>query len=291
VIASASSATARTASLTAIAMCCFAANSLLCRLALAAKIIDPASFTLLRVLSASAILVAIVAIRRRSQTSIKSWNWRSTVALFVYLIGFSFAYTWLSAGAGALVLFGSVQLVMYLVALWHGEKLPLLSWAALAVAAFGLVWLAAPGLDAPDPIGFALMTAAGVAWGVFSLLARGSSDPVGANMANFVGCIPLAATASVLSIGDFNISMAGVVLAVASGAIASGLGYAIWYAALAHLPRTHAAAVQLSVPAIAALGGVMLLSEPVTPRLVVASFAVLGGVAVVVYGRPSSKRA
>jgi drug/metabolite transporter (DMT)-like permease len=287
----AGSARAATIFLTAIAMCCFAANSLLNRLALASGVIDPASFTLVRVLSAAMILTLLVLARRASRPRFGSISWRSILALFAYLIAFSFAYTRLSAGAGALVLFGSVQLVMYIVALWHGEQLPVLSWAALATAACGLVYLAAPGLDAPDPVGTILMTVAGLAWGTFSLLGRGSSDPVGANMANFVGCIPLAGIASLLSASHFHISVAGVMLAVASGAIASGLGYAIWYAALKRLPRTHAAAVQLSVPVIAALGGVVLLSEPVTMRVVIASIAVLGGVAVVVYGRPASKPA
>lgn len=287
----AGSARTRTVLLTAIAMCCFAANSLLNRVALASEAIDPASFTLVRVLSAAAILTLIVTARRAARPQISSSNWRSILALFAYLIAFSFAYTRLSAGAGALVLFGSVQLVMYVVALWHREQLPVSSWAALATAACGLVYLAAPGLDAPDPVGMGLMTVAGIAWGTFSLLARGSSDPVGANMANFVGCVPLAAIASLFSASHFHISMPGVALGMASGAIASGLGYAIWYAAVKGLPRTHAAAVQLSVPVIAALGGVVLLSEPVTLRLMIASIAVLGGVAVVVYGQPASKGA
>ena len=266
-------------------MSCFGANSLLCRLALAPRLIDPATFSTVRVLSAVAVLTGVVVARSRRLPRVRLANWRTTASLFAYIIFFSFAYTRLSAGTGALILFGTVQFTMFAVALWRGERLPPRSWAALALAVCGQVYLVLPGVTAPDPLGAAFMAIAGVAWGLFSLLARSFGDPVDANADNFAGCIPLVALVSIGFAGDFHATMSGIALAVASGAIASGVGYVIWYAALRGLPRTHAATVQLSVPAIAAFGGVVLLSEPITARLVIASIALLGGVAVVVTRR------
>ena len=275
----------RTAALTSLAMVCFAANSLLCRLALAPQRIDAASFTTVRVLSASAMLVAIFAVSRRSLPSVSAGNWRQTASLFAYLVFFSFAYTRLSAGTGALLLFGAVQLTMFIAALRHGERFPMLSWAGLGLAVLGLLYLLLPGATAPDPLGAVFMIIAGTAWGLLSLLARGGRDPLAANLANFATCIPLVIAVSLALSGEFHVTAAGLSLAVASGAVASGLGYVIWYAALRGLARTHAATVQLAVPAIAAFGGVILLAEPVTTRLVVASCALLGGVAVVISRR------
>jgi drug/metabolite transporter (DMT)-like permease len=227
-------------------------------------------------------LTGIVVARRRRPPRLTKAGWPAVAALFAYLVFFSFAYEQLSAGTGALILFGAVQITMFTVALRAGEQFPKLSWAALGVAAVGLVYLVLPGVTAPDPLSAAFMALAGVGWGFVSILARGTPDPIENNASGFVGCLPLVAFVNLCLAHDFHVSAAGLGLAAASGAVASGLGYVIWYAALNGLPRTHAATVQLSVPAIAAFGGVLLLSEPITLRLVVASVALLGGVAVIV---------
>jgi drug/metabolite transporter (DMT)-like permease len=201
--------------------------------------------------------------------------------LFTYMVFFSFAYLSLSAGTGALILFGAVQLTMFIVALRGGEQFPLLSWIGLTLAILGLVYLVLPGVTAPDPLGVILMAIAGIAWGFYSLLGRGTTDPLVTTANNFIYSVPLVIVVSLFFIGDFNSSLKGLALAATSGAIASGLGYAIWYAALRGLTATRAATVQLSVPVIAAFGGVILLSEQITLRLLLASAATLGGVAIV----------
>ncbi len=205
--------------------------------------------------------------------------------LFTYMAFFSFAYLSLSAGTGALVLFGTVQLTMFIFALYQGEYFSPLSWVGLSAAILGLIYLASPGLTAPDPVGAVLMAIAGIAWGFYSLLGRGAADPLEATARNFVYSVPLALIVSLFFLRDFSSTSNGMALAVASGAIASGCGYVIWYAALAGLSRTRAATVQLTVPVIAAFGGVVLLSEQITLRLLIASAATLGGVALVVAQR------
>ena len=265
--------------LTATAMLAFAANSILCRLALGQGLIDAASFTAVRVISGAVVLSVILWLRQKPvQTAA---NWRSVVALFAYMASFSFAYLTLAVGTGALMAFGAVQLTMFTVALRSGEQFSMLSWAGLALAFAGLVYLVSPGLTAPDPLGAALMVIAGIAWGFYSLLGRAAADPVEATAWNFIYSVPLVIVTSLFFIGDFQVSITGVTLAVASGAIASALGYVIWYTALRGLRATTAATVQLSAPVIAAFGGVILLSEQVTLRLVVASALTLGGVALV----------
>jgi drug/metabolite transporter (DMT)-like permease len=207
--------------------------------------------------------------------------------LFTYMTFFSFAYLSLSAGTGALILFGAVQLTMFIVALRGKEQFPLLSWAGLTLAILGLVYLVSPGVTAPDPLGAVLMAIAGIAWGFYSLLGKGVTDPLEATANNFIYSVPLVIIISLFFMGDFNYSLSGLALAMASGAIASGLGYSLWYAALRGLTATRAATVQLSVPVIAAFGGVILLSEPITLRLLLASAATLGGVAIVLAQRMS----
>ncbi len=266
--------------LTAIAMLAFAANSLLCRMALGAGIVDAASFTSIRIVSGALMLGLLILPQWRSRCHMPP-NWRSVAALFGYMIFFSFAYLSLSAGTGALILFGAVQLTMFVVALRSGEHFPALSWLGLVLAIGGLVYLVSPGVTAPDPLGAALMAIAGIAWGWYSLLGRNAADPLASTAWNFIYSVPLAVITSLLFIGDFHVSINGALLAVASGAIASGLGYFIWYAALRGLTAMRAATVQLSVPVIAALGGVMMLGESVTLRLLLASIATLGGVAIV----------
>ena len=274
---------ANTLILTAAAMIAFAANSVLCRLALGAGLIDAASFATIRTISGALILAGILLVRRRAVTA--KPDWRSVLALYLYMVFFAFAYLSLSAGTGALILFGAVQLTMFTVALRSGEQFSAVSWAGLALAIAGLVYLVSPGLTAPDPLGAALMTVAGIAWGGYSLVGRSAADPTEATAHNFLYAVPLVVATSLVFIGDFDVTAAGAGYAVVSGAVASALGYAIWYTALKGLTGTGAATVQLSVPVIAAIGGVLLLSEAVTLRLVVASAATLGGVALVLTQR------
>ena len=279
---------ANTVFLTVVAMVAFAANSVLCRLALGAGLIDAASFATVRTISGAVLLAAILLLRQKKVAARP--DWRSVVALYLYMVFFAFAYLSLSAGTGALILFGAVQLTMFTVALRSGEQFPMISWAGLVLAIAGLVYLVSPGLTAPDPLGAALMTIAGISWGAYSLVGRSAKDPVEATAHNFLYAVPLVVATSLVFIGDFAITATGAAYAVVSGAVASGVGYVIWYAALRGLTGTGAATVQLSVPVIAAIGGVILLSEAVTLRLVVASAATLGGVALVLAQRNRSRR-
>lgn len=265
-------------------MLAFAANSLLCRLALGLELIDAATFTSVRMISGAVTLALILLLRGQAIERGKA-DWRTVITLFSYMAFFSFAYLSLSAGTGALILFGAVQLTMFIFALRAGEHFPLLSWAGLAIAILGLIYLVSPGVTAPDPWGAVLMAVAGVSWGFYSLLGRGAADPLQATARNFAYSVPLVLAVSLFFQGDFSISANGLLLAVASGALASGCGYVIWYAALPGLTATRAATVQLSVPAIAAFGGVVLLSEEATLRLLLASAATLGGLAIVLAGK------
>lgn len=278
----------RSALLTVVAMLAFAANSLLCRLALGQGMIDAASFASLRMISGAVMLVAIVLLRRRKVRG-STATWRSASMLFLYMACFSFAYLSLGAGTGALILFGAVQLTMFVVALRGGEHFSGISWAGLALAVLGLIYLVSPGLHAPDPWGALLMAVAGLAWGLYSLLGRRATDPLEATARNFVYAVPLVLLVSLagwLVAPDAVLATSrGVMLAIASGALASGCGYVVWYAVLPSLPATRAATVQLSVPALAALGGVLLLSEELTWRLVLATVATLGGVGLVLAQR------
>ena len=265
-------------------MLAFAANSLLCRLALGQQLIDAASFTAVRVI-AGAVTLGLIMLPRWRIKGRANVDWRSTAMLFTYMAFFSFAYLSLSAGTGALILFGAVQLTMLIAALRGGEQFPLASRIGLALAVIGLVYLVSPGLTAPDPIGAILMAVAGVAWGFYSLLGRNVADPLEATANNFIYSVPLVILVGLLFMDRLHGSLIGLTLAAVSGAVTSGLGYVIWYAALRGLTATRAATVQLSVPAIAALGGVLLLSEPLTIRLVVATVATLGGIWIVLAHR------
>jgi drug/metabolite transporter (DMT)-like permease len=265
-------------------MLALAANPLLCRMALGGEHIDAASFTTIRVVAGAVMLWLLMAWTRRGGER-KPADWRAVVTLFGYMIFFSFAYLSISVGTGALILFGAVLLTMFAVALKSGERFSSLSWAGLVIAVFGLVYLVSPGVTAPKPLGAALMAVAGIAWGLYSLLGRGEADPLGTTADNFLYAVPLAVAVNLLFWNDAQLSWQGVTLAALSGAIASGLGYALWYAVLADMPATRAATAQLSVPVIAALGGVVLLAEPVTLRLVVSSVATLGGIAIVLLQR------
>jgi drug/metabolite transporter (DMT)-like permease len=272
---------------TALAMTAFAANSVLARLAMATGEAGPWSFTLIRLVSGAVVLALIVSPRR----AIRSGSWASGAALLLYATAFSLAYLTLATGTGALILFAIVQITMIGWGLLQGERLAAARWAGLALALGGLVWLLLPGLEAPPLFGALLMGAAGIGWGIYSLRGRGASQPTVLTAGNFarasVLAIVIAGPALLLS-GEASPSIEGVVYALASGAITSALGYAIWYAALRDLSASLAAIAQLTVPAIAAIGGMVFLSEPLTLRFVIATGLILGGVALASFARRRS---
>ena len=270
----------RIALLTVLALVGFAANSLLCRAALAGggRLIDAASFTGVRLVSGALVLGLLL---RARGGRYQGGSWGSALALFAYAAGFSLAYERIPAGVGALLLFGCVQATMLGTGLVRGERPRPLEWVGLLLALSGLVGLTAPGATAPDFVGAALMAGAGVAWGIYSLRGRGSTHPLAATANNFLLSVPMALGLSAVSVaaqGSPHATVRGVVLAMTSGALASGVGYSLWYAALPHLTATRAAIVQLSVPVLAATGGVLLLGEQVTVRLLGAGSALLCGV-------------
>ncbi|WP_024302316.1 DMT family transporter [Pseudogulbenkiania sp. MAI-1] len=278
----------RVAALTVLAMTAFAGNSLLCRQALKHTAIDPATFTTLRLVSGALVLWLIV--RLRGDSGVGRGRWRSALALFLYAAGFSFAYVSLSAATGALLLFGAVQATMIGVGLAKGERLSGRQLVGLVAALGGLAGLLLPGLAAPPLAGAVMMLLAGVAWGAYSLLGKGAGDPTRVTAGNFLRAVPLAISLSLLLMPAASWDTAGTVYALLSGALASGVGYAVWYTALRGLSATSAATVQLTVPVIAAAGGVVLLGEPLTLRLVLASVAILGGVWLVIAGKRAGSR-
>jgi drug/metabolite transporter (DMT)-like permease len=278
---------ARTAALTVLAMVAFAANSLLCRMALQPALIDPASFGSVRLASGAIVLAAMIRLRA-TPAAASHGDWQAAAMLFAYVAFFSFAYLSLSAGTGALILFGAVQLTMLVAGLRAGEAFAGVARIGLLLAVGGLVYLVLPGLSAPPPLGAALMAAAGVAWGLYSLRGRGVADPLAATAGNFLRAVPMTLALSALTVlwtHTTHAVAAGIGLAVLSGAVTSGLGYVVWYAALRGLNATRAAVVQLSVPPIAAFGGALLLGESISLRLALASLAILGGIALVLTSR------
>jgi len=270
--------------LTLLAMTAFAGNSLLCRFALKHTGIDAASFTSIRLISGAVALCLIVQIRGGRRDTAGSWL--SALALFAYAYGFSFAYTSLAAATGALLLFAAVQATMISYGLWTGECLCRRQYAGLICAYGGLVSLLWPGLSAPPLPGSILMLVAGVAWGIYSLRGRNAGDPLMATTGNFCRAVFFTTVLSLVLFSRASLDSSGIGAAVVSGALASGVGYAIWYAALRRLNATRAATVQLSVPVIAAVGGLVFLGEPVTLRLLIAATAILGGIAVVIIDKP-----
>lgn len=268
------------------ALVAFAANSVLCRLALATGAIDPAGFTLVRAFSAAAMLALVLRLRRWPKGA--GWgSWSSGSALAVYLVSFSFAYVTLEAGVGALILFAAVQATMIGAAVRGGERPGVLGWGGLIVAAFGLVGLLAPGAAAPTLVGTALMAGAGVAWGVYSLRGRSEPDALAASAGNFVRSLPLVVVLAAWALPGVFFTAEGVLWAAVSGALASGLGYVAWYAAVSRLATTTAAVAQLSVPVLAAVAGVVLLGESWTPGQLAAGAATLAGVTLAVATRTS----
>ena len=276
--------------LTLMAMTAFAANSLLCRLALKSTSIDAASFTSIRLISGAQALWLIVRIRGNAHGI--AGNWSSALALFAYAACFSYAYNSLSVATGALLLFGAVQATMISYGLWHKESLRARQSLGFVCAFSGLVGLLLPGLTAPPLYGSILMLVSGVAWGVYSLRGKSNDnanggDPTHITAGNFLRAVPFAIVLSVAMQPSYSMDNAGIWLAIASGAIASGLGYAIWYTALRNLKTTNAATIQLSVPVIAAIGGIIFLGEAITLRLLIAGIAILGGIALVIIDRKS----
>lgn len=263
-----------------LAMSAFAANSLLCRVALTQTATDPASFTIIRILAGAGTLSIIVLLRKREPGN--NGSWPGALSLLVYAAAFSFAYVELPAGTGALLLFGSVQATMVITGLYQGEHLRIMQWLGLLTAFGGLVVLVAPGIHAPSPYSATLMAIAGMAWGSYSLLGRKQGDPLKATAGNFLKAAPF----SLLLLPFANsIDLPGATFAILSGSISSGVGYAIWYSILPSLKAAQAASVQLTVPIIAASAAIFILGESLTWNLVIASFAILGGIALVIFGK------
>ncbi|NEQ53365.1 MAG: DMT family transporter [Leptolyngbya sp. SIO3F4] len=275
----------KTSVLTGCTLIAFAANSLLTRMALGPGSIDAASFMTLRLASGAMMLSIIMAVAQGKPVVKLQGKWTAALMLFLYAVTFSFSYLQLAAGTGALILFGTVQVTMILVALKQGEQPHLLEWMGLFLALVGLIYLVSPGLAAPPVVGSVLMVIAGIAWGFYSLLGRGAKEPVAYTTANFLRAVPFAIAVSLVSLSKLHLTASGIILALLSGALASGVGYAIWYAALRGLTATRAATVQLAVPVIAAIGGIFFLQEALTIRLVLASLLILGGIGLAVVGR------
>jgi drug/metabolite transporter (DMT)-like permease len=271
--------------LTGLALIAFAANSVLCRLALGERTIDASSFTVIRLLSGAMVLLAIISIKSNKTDSFTKGSWSAGLLLFLYAITFSFAYITLDTGTGALILFGSVQITMILLSLISGDRLHITEWAGVTIAFIGFVYLILPGVTTPSAIGFLLMIVAGIAWGIYTLKGRSSDDPLMDTAYNFLRTLPLVIILAIITVKNAHYSYQGVLLAVLSGGITSGIGYAIWYIALGGLSATQAAVVQLLVPVIAAFGGIIFVSEAVTIRLTVSATMILGGILMVVLGR------
>ncbi|MGV3653939.1 MAG: DMT family transporter [Noviherbaspirillum sp.] len=284
--------TLRLGSLTLVALTAFAGNSVLCRLALKDTAIDAASFTAVRMASGALVLLMLVCLRRGAagpgreragmQGRAMGGDWMSGLVLALYACTFSFAYISLPAGAGALLLFGAVQITMILTGWWAGERPSLRQGAGLSLAVAGMVAMVLPGLSAPPLAGALLMLSSGIAWGAYSLLGRRALDPVGATAGNFFRAAPLSCFLAAGLAAQARLDPLGVLYAALSGIFASGLGYVVWYAALPSLSATRAASVQLAVPVLAALGGTLFMGESITLRLAVSCAAILGGIALVV---------
>jgi len=273
----------RTPFLTTLALIAFAGNSLFCRLALKTTSIDATSFTTIRLIAGTLVLWLIV--QYRGGQIQQKGNWTSGMVLFVYAAGFSFAYRSLPTATGALLLFGAVQATMIGFGLWAGERFQKVQFAGLVIAFSGIILLLLPGISAPPLQESLLMLSAGAAWGVYSLRGKGQGDPVRVTAGNFLRAAPLSMVWSLVMIDSAALDMPGFWYAVLSGALASAIGYCIWYTVLPSLKATNAATVQLSVPVIAAAGGIVFLGESITVRLVLASIAILGGIAMVVMNR------
>jgi drug/metabolite transporter (DMT)-like permease len=270
---------------TIFALLAFAANSVLCRLALGENAIDAASFTIIRLLSGIIVLLIATKITSKTKESHAKGSWLGATMLFIYALTFSFGYISLDTGTGALILFGAVQITMIMASVFLGNRLHYCEWLGLLLAFSGFVYLLIPTLSTPSLMGFILMTLSGIAWGIYTLLGRASKNPLSDTAYNFLRTSPLVLLLIIFTLQNAHLTFTGVVLAILSGALASGVGYFVWYLALAGLSVVQAAVVQLFVPAIAAIGGVIFTNELITLRLVESSVLVLGGILIVILGR------
>ena len=270
---------------TTFALVAFAFNSILCRLALRGEEADAAGFTIVRLASGAAALIVISYFFSKGKGKMKRGSWPSAFFLFAYAICFSFAYLGLTAGTGALILFGSVQMTMIAVAIFRGERPPALEWLGLLLAVVGLVYLVFPGLASPPLNNSLLMATAGASWGFYTLRGKGSSDPLADTTGNFIRSVPMIVIAAIPFLSQIHISTRGIVLAILSGAVTSGIGYTVWYAALKFHTSTRAAVLQLAVPVIAAAIGIIFLAEAVNARLSIAAALILGGIGLTIFGR------
>jgi len=275
----------KTLLLTGCALIAFAANSVLCRLALGGHLIDASGFTIIRLLSGATVLLLIIKASSKKLTTAAKGSWSGSLLLFTYAVTFSFAYITLDTATGALILFVAVQITMILLSLLSGIRLHISEWVGISFAFIGFSYLILPNVSTPSITGFVLMTIAGIAWGIYSLQGRNSVNPLMNTAFNFYRCTPLLLILLLATIQQIHLSVEGVLLAMLSGGVASGIGYTIWYMALNGISATQAAAVQLLVPVIAAIGGVIFVSEPITFRLTISGAMILGGILLVVLGQ------
>jgi len=275
----------KTSLLTGLALIAFAANSVLCRLALGNEAIDAPSFTGIRLLSGAITLFIILSIKRGNKGASSKGSWTAGLMLFLYAITFSYAYLSVDTGTGALILFGSVQITMIMLSLVTGTRLHLTEWSGVIIAFTGFIYLILPDITTPSVNGFILMTVSGMSWGIYTLKGRSSKNPLMDTTYNFLRTIPFVALLAIFTMQNMSYSFEGIVLALISGAVTSGVGYTIWYIALSGLSSTQAAVLQLSVPVIAAIGGVVFVSEEITIRLIISATIVLSGILMVVLGK------
>lgn len=275
----------KTSLLSGLALIAFAANSVLCRLALGNGVIDASSFTVIRLLSGAIVLFIILSVNGSNKGELSKGSWAASLMLFVYAITFSYAYLSLDTGTGALILFGSVQITMILLSLISGTRLHIFEWSGVIIAFTGFVYLILPNITTPSVNGFMLMTFSGIAWGIYTLIGRSSKNPLMDTTYNFIRTVPFVLLLAIFTMQNLHYTKEGIILALLSGSITSGVGYTIWYVALKGLSSTQAAVTQLSVPVIAAIGGVIFVSEAITFRLIASSVIVLGGILIVVLGK------
>ncbi len=268
----------KTAILTALSLIAFAANSILCKLALGNKTIDASSFTILRLLSGAIVLLFLVKLSSTSKDVLTKGNWMASSMLFLYAASFSYAYISLDTGTGALILFGAVQITIILYAIIKRNILSYKEWIGIFISLFGFIYLVLPGVNTPPLVGFILMVIAGISWGIYTIKGFTSNTPLIDTSSNFIKTIPLILILLLITIKNASYSLEGILLACISGGITSGIGYAIWYMAIKGLSKTQTAVVQLLVPILAAFGGVLFMSEIISVRLVIASILILGGI-------------
>jgi drug/metabolite transporter (DMT)-like permease len=267
--------------LTSLALIAFAANSVLCRLALGNNVIDASSFTIIRLLAGAIVLFCIVLFSKGKTSTTSKGNLLSSFMLFLYAITFSFAYLSLDTGTGALILFGAVQITIIIHTLLSGNKLRPLEWLGVIISFLGFIYLISPGVSSPSIIGFVLMTIAGISWGIYTIKGQTSKNPLRDTTYNFIKTLPFITILYIATMTQSNYSTEGILLAVIAGGVTSGIGYTIWYMAIRGLSSIQSAVLQLLVPVIAAFSGVIFISEIITVRLTVSSILILGGVLIV----------